>query len=129
MTPAQPKSMNINVNGESFKVQISYDENDLVPVPTPSSNGSAPQTSQAAIPSGNLKEILAPLEGKVFFTKESGEAAKKVGDQINEGDVVCYIESMKVINAVKSDQSGTIAEVCFSDGEEVLDDDVLFKVS
>ncbi|MEQ8715256.1 MAG: biotin/lipoyl-containing protein, partial [Cyclobacteriaceae bacterium] len=59
---------------------------------------------------------------------EGGEQAKKVGDSIQSGDVVCYIESMKVINAVKSDQSGTIAEVCFADGEEVLDDDVLFKV-
>ncbi len=124
---AQPKSLNIDVNGEQFKVHISYgDQTSAAPAPSP--NGGATTSPAPTAASGELNEILAPLEGKVFFTKEGGEQAKKVGDSIQSGDVVCYIESMKVINAVKSDQSGTIAEVCFADGEEVLDDDVLFKV-
>lgn len=124
---AQPKSLNIDVNGEQFKVHISYGD-EAAAASAPSSNGSADATPAPAAVSGGFKEILAPLEGKVFFTKDGGEQAKKVGDVIKVGDVMCYIESMKVINAVKSDQSGTIAEVCFADGEEVLDDDVLFKV-
>ncbi|MEQ9301270.1 MAG: biotin/lipoyl-containing protein [Cyclobacteriaceae bacterium] len=124
---AQPKSLNIDVNGEQFKVHISYGD-EAAAAPAPSSNGNAAATPAPAAVSGDFKEILAPLEGKVFFTKDGGEQAKKVGDAIKVGDVMCYIESMKVINAVKSDQSGTIAEVCFADGEEILDDDVLFKV-
>ncbi|MEM8895967.1 MAG: biotin/lipoyl-containing protein [Bacteroidota bacterium] len=128
VAPTQPKSLNIDVNGEQFKVHISYGEDATTPAPAPSTNGQSSNESPKVAVTGNLKEILAPLEGKVFFTKEGGEQAKKVGDVIKAGDIVCYIESMKVINAVKSDQAGTIAEVCFADGEEVLDDDVLFKV-
>jgi pyruvate carboxylase subunit B len=125
-TIAQPKSLNIDVNGEQFKVHISYGDETAFAASAATSNVTTePVKAQVA---GDFKEILAPLEGKVFCTKEGGEKAKKVGDTIKSGDVVCYIESMKVINAVKSDLSGTIAEVCFSDGEEVLDDDVLFKV-
>lgn len=124
---AQPKSLNIDVNGEQFKVHISYGDQGA-PAAAAASNGSAKSAPVPTPSSGATKEILAPLEGKVFFTKDNGEQPKKVGDNIKAGDVVCYIESMKVINAVKSDQEGTIAEVCFADGEEVLDDDVLFKV-
>ena len=84
--------------------------------------------SSKAVSEGT-KEITAPLEGKIFLTKDSGERAIKVGDQINTGDVVCYIEAMKVTNAVKSDVTGTVVEVLISEGDEVLDDDVLIRLA
>ena len=49
-----------------------------------------------------------------------------VGDKINKGDTICYIESMKVINAIKTEHSGEIVQICFSNGDEILDDDILF---
>ncbi len=121
----QPKSMTVDVNGEKYQVKISYGED------TGASSATAEQAKPATpapAVSGDAKEITAPLEGKVYFTKDNSEKPVKLGDKINEGDVICYIESMKVINAVKADQSGTVVEICFTDGEEVLDDDVLFKV-
>ena len=59
------------------------------------------------------QKIISPIEGRVFFTKDPDENPVKVGDKINKGDVICYIESMKVINAIKSDYSGKIMQVCF----------------
>lgn len=125
-TLTQPKSMTVEVNGEKFNVSISYDGavvGDVnapspasVPLPTPSSNGAT-------------KEILAPLEGTAYLTKDPGDKAMKVGDQVNAGDIVCYIEAMKVINAVKSEVSGTVSEILFSDADAVFDDDVLFRVN
>lgn len=119
---AGPKSLNVEVNGEQFKVNISYGDE-----PT-SSNDSAKQAAPPN-PSGTSKEVLAPLEGKAYMTKDSSETAVKVGDKVNEGDIICYIEAMKVINAVKSEHSGTVSEICFSDADDVFDDDVLFKLS
>lgn len=118
-----PKSIQMDVNGEKFNVNISYDND--------GSNQDQPQTTANPSPASNgqLKEILAPLEGKVFLTKDPSETAKKVGDTVQEGDIICYIEAMKVVNAVKADQSGTIAEVCIKDGEDIFDDDVLFKLN
>ena len=122
---AGPKSLNVEVNGEQFKVNISYDGDT-------SGTDSAKVSPQVATPvssGGATKEVLAPLEGKAYMTKDSSETAVKVGDKINEGDIVCYIEAMKVINAVKSEHAGTVVEICFGDADDVFDDDVLFKLA
>ncbi len=80
------------------------------------------------IVSGNGEKMLSPIEGKFFLTKESNDVPIKVNDIVNKGDVLCYIESMKVINAIKSEYSGRIAKICFNDGDEIHDDDVLFLI-
>ena len=74
-------------------------------------------------------KILSPIEGKVFLSKDSSEKGVKVGDVIKKGDVICYIESMKVVNAIKSEFSGKIEQVCFKDGEDIYDDDILFIIN
>ena len=75
------------------------------------------------------QKIISPIEGRVFFTKDPDENPVNVGDKINKGDVICYIESMKVINAIKSDYSGKIMQVCFNDGDDIYDDDILFIIN
>ena len=75
------------------------------------------------------QKIISPIEGRVFFTKDPDENPVKVGDKINKGDVICYIESMKLINAIKSDYSGKIMQVCFNDGDDIYDDDILFIIN
>ncbi|MBN1970891.1 MAG: oxaloacetate decarboxylase [Candidatus Delongbacteria bacterium] len=120
----QPKSMNITVNGEVYKVEVSYDLNSKSEV--------APKqevkTEQAPVSSGNFTEILSPLEGKFFQTKDSSDVAIKVGDKIKKGDKIGYIESMKVFNPVAADAEGIVAEVCFKSGDSVDEDEVLVRL-
>jgi len=118
-----PKSLNVEVNGQNYKVNISYDGD--------SSGSSTAEISNTPIPASNgaQKEVLAPLEGKAYMTKDASEQAVKIGDTINEGDIICYIEAMKVINAVKSEHAGVVAEICFSDADDVFDDDVLVRLN
>ena len=125
--PARPKSLQIDVNGEKFNVSIAYGAESTDSPQT--SAGPATSTAPPPVASGTAKSITAPLEGKIYMTKDAGEQPIKVGDQISKGDVVCYIESMKVTNAVKSDQEGVVIEILVSDGEDVFDDDVLIKLS
>jgi len=122
--PVQPKALDIDVNGQKYKVTISYDN-------TTAPASSTPQVVEAPKPAVNgvAVEITAPLEGKIYMTKESGEKPLKVGDHVTKGDIVCYIEAMKVTNAIKSDKDGTVAEVCVSEGDDVYDDDILFKLN
>ena len=79
---------------------------------------------------GSVKgnNILSPIEGRVFLAKDPKEKSIKVGDSVNKGDVICYIESMKVINAIKSEFSGEVIKICFKDGDDIYDDDVLFII-
>ncbi len=74
-------------------------------------------------------KIYSPIEGRIFLTKDKNEFPVKLGDYIKKGDVICYIESMKVINAIKSEHEGKIQKICFNDGDDVFDDDVLFVIS
>jgi pyruvate carboxylase subunit B len=133
--PVHPKQLQITVNGQPYDVRIDYGEGKA---PTHSSNGhSAKPISYAAAPpesngasngNGTAAEILSPLEGKFFLTKDSSEKAIKVGDTIQEGETVAYIESMKVYNAIAADKSGTVLEILPGRGDEVEEDDVLIKI-
>ncbi|MCK5280488.1 MAG: oxaloacetate decarboxylase [Cyclobacteriaceae bacterium] len=117
-----PKTLNVNVNGENFVVSVSY--GDGVPA-TPANDTPAPV---APVSTEGAEEILAPLEGNYHRTKSASETAIKVGDTIKDGDIIGYIESMKVYNAITADKSGKIVEICFSDGETVEEDDALVKL-
>ncbi|MEM6803866.1 MAG: biotin/lipoyl-containing protein [Bacteroidota bacterium] len=119
----QPKTLHLDVNGEKFTVSVTYDKKEL-------SDGSSspPASKPSANGSGNYRAILAPLEGTFYLSKESSDTPVKVGDSIKKGDVIGYIESMKVFNAIASDQEGTIVEISASNGSNIEEDDILVKV-
>jgi pyruvate carboxylase subunit B len=130
----QPKKLNIDVNGEKYIVSVSYDDAEFSAAKSESTatNGSATketvkETAATATMAG-LKEILAPVEGKFFLTKNPSDPAVKVGQQIKEGQVICYIESMKVYNAVTSDVSGEVIEISRNNGDSVEEDEVLIRI-
>ena len=123
--PTQPRSMTVTVNGEQYKVKVSYDQEGASR--TGQEGHSQDGTSPAPEPA-DLKTITAPLEGKFYLTKESSETPVKVGDSINAGDTIAYIESMKVINAIAADKSGTVVEIVARHGEEIEEDDVILKI-
>ncbi|WP_321287384.1 biotin/lipoyl-containing protein [uncultured Sunxiuqinia sp.] len=123
-----PSSMIVDVDGEKFKVSVAYGENGTVEPDAPASSEKAPASAPAPTVNGSAKEILAPLEGKFYLTKESSEKAIKVGDEIKVGDLIGYVEAMKTFNAIKSDVSGKVVEVAFATGSEVEEDDVLVKI-
>ena len=124
----QPKSMNVEVNGEKFRVQISYDNNDFSNEDNVSTKNNSTQEAVNTTLNGHAKEVLAPVEGKFFRTKNASEKGVKTGDDIKEGDIIGYIESMKVYNAITSEVSGKIVEICYADGEDVEEDEALIKI-
>lgn len=116
---ALPASITVNVGGQNYKVAIAY--GDAKPA---AAEGSAP----AAAPAGEGADLLAPLEGKFFRVKDSSETPKQVGDHVEAGDVVGYIEAMKTYNAIKADRAGTITAILFNAGDSVEEDDVIMKI-
>jgi pyruvate carboxylase subunit B len=95
----------------------------------PKAEVAAPAPAAAPITlNGATKNILAPLEGKFYLTKESSETAIKVGDVIKVGDLIGYVEAMKTFNAIRSDVAGTVADICYASGAEIEEDDVLVKI-
>ena len=115
---AKPKTLTVQVDGQAYKVTVAYGEAAL-----PAANEGAP----TPIP-GQGKEVLSPLEGKFFLTKNTQETPLKVGDIVQEGDVLCYVEAMKTYNAIRAEFAGTITSICANSGETVSEDDVLMTI-
>ena len=118
----KPQSLTVDVNGEKYAVTVSYD----------APKADTPKAAAAAAPSapvsGNATDVIAPISGKFFKTKDSSSKAVAVGDMVKEGDIVGYIEAMKVFNAVAAPASGKVVEICRNSGDDVDEDDVLMKI-
>jgi len=121
---AMPQVMNVDVNGEKFTVKVSYGEQ--AAQEDASANDKPVAAAQGA--SNNYAEIIAPIEGNFMYTKDNTEKAIAVGDNIGKGDVIGYIEAMKVYNAITSDKSGKIVEICAANGDSIDEDDVIIKL-
>lgn len=120
----QPSTMNINVNGENYKVTVSYsDAIDAAAVSSSTTSVAAP-----VAPVGEVQEVLAPLEGKFYLTKNNTETPVKVGDTLQEGDLIGYIEAMKTYNAIRTDKAGKVIQIVKTNGEDVEEDEVLITV-
>jgi acetyl-CoA carboxylase biotin carboxyl carrier protein len=75
------------------------------------------------------REIKSPMVG-TFYAAPSPEAAPyvTVGQEITPDTVVCIIEAMKVMNEIKAEIAGVIAEVCAENGKPVQFGQALFRV-
>ncbi|UQS84225.1 acetyl-CoA carboxylase biotin carboxyl carrier protein [Bombilactobacillus thymidiniphilus] len=90
----------------------------------------ATQVSTKNDDQGQTPTIKAPLVGIVYLQSAPDQPPfKKVGDQVQKGDVICVIEAMKMMTEVKSEISGTISEILVSDEEVVEYDQPLMKVT
>lgn len=98
------------------------------PVAAPAATAPAsPAEVAAAAPQGEA--IDSPMVG-TFYRKPSPDADLfvNVGDPISEGQTICIIEAMKVMNEIKAEKSGTISEICVEDGNPVQFGDTLFRL-
>ena len=119
---------------EGFKITLKTGSADgaaqiiaLSPTHAPAQQGSI--TSEPAAEASHQREIKSPMVG-TFYAAQSPEAAPyvTVGQEITPDTVVCIIEAMKVMNEIKAEISGVIAEVCAENGKPVQFGQALFRV-
>ncbi len=105
---------------------------------SPSHKGAVPTMQTAAAQEAqveeraeksSLKEIVSPMVG-TFYRAGAPDAAPfvDVGASVTEDTVVCIIEAMKVMNEIKAETSGTIAEIVAENGKPVQFGQALFRV-
>lgn len=74
-------------------------------------------------------EVKSPLVGTFYQSNGQGkDAYVHVGDTVCEGDTLCIIEAMKVMNEMKAPKSGKILSIHVHDGETVEYDQVLMVI-
>ena len=133
------KNYLITVNGTTYEVQVEElgesaatakkTADDSPPKAAPAAQTSFDDTpvpaAVAAAPSavtGKLT-IKCPMPGTIVKINVA------VGDKVENGDVVCVLEAMKMENEIKTPQDGVIASINTTKGASVNSGDILFSIS
>jgi len=67
-----------------------------------------------------LLEVISPMVGTFYRAPAPGEAAfVEIGDRIRQGQPVCIIEAMKLMNEIETEVSGQVVEILVQNGEPV----------
>jgi len=133
------KVFNIKVNGKSYEVEVEEVGNitnvsNSVPQPTVSvaapvvpakpAPASVPQETKQNAPAPSGAEIVtAPMPGKIMSIKV------QVGQQVNAGDLILYLEAMKMENEIFCGTSGTVKEIRVNEGSAVNPGDALVVIA
>ena len=99
--------------------------------------GSEMPANRSHVPSSREEEqeessslfITSPMVG-TFYSSPSPDDPPfiKVGDRVDKNSVVCIVEAMKVMNEIKSNVSGTVAELLIESGQPVEFGSKLFRI-
>ena len=87
----------------------------------------APVAETAAAETGHV--VKSPMVGTFYRASSPGARAfAEVGDQVKEGQAVCIIEAMKIMNEIEADKAGTITKILVDNGQPVEYGQPLFVI-
>ena len=88
---------------------------------------SAPAPAEPVVPSGHM--VTAPMVGTLYRSPTPGAAPfVEVGQSVQEGDALCIIEAMKLLNEIEADKAGVIKEILVENGAPVEYGQPLFVI-
>lgn len=130
----------IEVEREGSKIKIKKTSHGIVesfiqpsvihqPSARPSTKESEPQAADALAPLVSSEVIASPMVG-TFYRAPSPEAPPfaELGQVVEVGQVVCIVEAMKLMNEIKAEIRGKVAEIAVENAEPVEFGQVLFRI-
>ncbi|MBP6599830.1 MAG: acetyl-CoA carboxylase biotin carboxyl carrier protein [Giesbergeria sp.] len=98
------------------------------PAPAAASLAELPAPAPApAEPTGHL--VKSPMVGTFYRASSPGaKAFVEVGSVVKEGETICIIEAMKILNEIEADKSGTISRIFGENGQAVEYGQPLFVI-
>lgn len=117
----------LEISNDHDRVRLERSANGgTVPTPAPVP---APEVQPVQAEPAGVFTVSSPMVG--IFYAASAEGAKpyvKVGDTVKQGDVLCIIEAMKLLNEITAEQDGVITEICAKNAQTVDYGMPLFKM-
>ncbi|GAB2907381.1 acetyl-CoA carboxylase biotin carboxyl carrier protein [Paraburkholderia jirisanensis] len=87
----------------------------------------APATPAAVAPQGHV--VTSPMVGTFYRAPSPGaDPFVQIGDTVKEGQTICIIEAMKLLNEIESDAAGVIKEILVDNGQAVEYGQPLFVI-
>ncbi len=97
-------------------------------VTTPASNNVAPAPEPTPTVEGHV--VKSPMVGTFYRSPSPGAPVfAEVGQNINEGQTLCIIEAMKLLNEIESDVTGTITRILVENGQPIEYGQPLFIIA
>lgn len=88
---------------------------------------SATQQPEVQVPAGHV--VKSPMVGTFYRSASPGSAAfVEVGTSVKDGDTLCIVEAMKILNEIESDHAGTITQILCENGQAVEYGQPLFVI-
>ena len=95
--------------------------------PVPAAPAPAPVVEAAPAVTGHT--ITSPMVGTFYRSSSPGaKAFVEIGSQVKEGEPICIIEAMKIMNEIEADKSGTVTRICVENGQAVEFGQALFII-
>jgi len=94
-----------------------------------SAGAGAVSAGAGAVPAkaGGSFQFRAPMAGTFYRAGEPGaEPFVSIGQQVEAGDVLCIVESMKMMNEITADKTGRCTAIVVADGEAIGSGQILF---
>ena len=129
----------IEVEDDGFRIRVAREVQGTVTYSAPPVAPAAPSANVAATPvetpvtapeqadtSNHSGAVKSPMVGTGYLRPSpDADAFIKVGDSVSEGQTICIIEAMKVMNQIPATKSGTVTQILISDAVPVEFDEVL----
>jgi acetyl-CoA carboxylase biotin carboxyl carrier protein len=88
------------------------------PAAAPAAAAPAPAPAPEVAPAGH--QVKSPMVGTFYRSSSPGaKSFVEVGSQVKEGETICIIEAMKILNEIEADKSGTITQILAENGQAV----------
>jgi len=95
----------------------------------PAAQNTSIEDDSSYVDFSQLTEIKSPLVG-VYYAAPSPDAETfvSIGSKVKKGDILCIIETMKLMNEITTEQDGEIVDICIKNGDIAEYGQVLFKI-
>ncbi|MBE8716702.1 acetyl-CoA carboxylase biotin carboxyl carrier protein [Cellvibrio polysaccharolyticus] len=130
--------LEIKEGEESVRISRNSPQTQFIAAPMPAyAPAAAPIAPQAAVapiaeaaaPVTNGHLVKSPMVGTFYRSPSPGSPAfAEIGKHVKQGDVICIIEAMKMMNQIEADKSGVIEAILVTDGMPVEFDQPLFTI-
>ena len=97
------------------------------PAAAPASAAAPAVAAAPEVPSGHI--VKSPMVGTLYHASSPGaNSFVQVGSVVKEGDTICIIEAMKILNEIEADKSGTVMQILAENGQAVEYGQPLFVI-
>lgn len=117
ITEAEGKVRIVKSMGVAAPVMVQQAPVAAAPLAAPVAAAPAAETPAApAAPTGHA--VKSPMVGTFYRSSSPGAAPfVQIGSVVKEGDTLCIIEAMKILNEIESDKSGTVTQILCENGQ------------